>query len=70
LAEDHRAWLCSHGYAVPTVADVVHTKVSVLDEYCAPFAGYSLYNPQRRHASRALGALVEHMRVAQETART
>lgn len=42
------------------------TLVSVLDEFCTPFAGYSLYYPQRRHASRALGALVEHMRVLQD----
>ena len=39
------------------------TLVSVLDEFCTPFAGYSLYYPQRRHASRALNALVEHTRV-------
>jgi len=36
--------------------------VSVLKEFCAPFSGYYLYYPQRRSASRALQALVEHVR--------
>jgi DNA-binding transcriptional LysR family regulator len=36
--------------------------VSVLSEFCAPFPGYYLYYPQRRSASRALRALVEHVR--------
>lgn len=36
--------------------------VSVLEEFCAPFPGYYLYYPQRRHASRALRALIEHLR--------
>jgi len=36
--------------------------VSVLKEFCAPFAGYYLYYPQRRSASRALQALIEHSR--------
>ena len=36
--------------------------VSVLDEYCAPFPGYYLYYPQRRQASKALRALIEHLR--------
>jgi DNA-binding transcriptional LysR family regulator len=36
--------------------------VSVLKEYCAPFPGYYLYYPQRRSASRALRALIEHVR--------
>lgn len=35
--------------------------VSVLEEFCAPFPGYYLYYPQRRHASRALRALIEHL---------
>jgi len=35
--------------------------VTVLEEFCAPFPGYYLYYPQRRHASRALRALVEHL---------
>ena len=36
--------------------------VSVLKEFCALFPGYYLYYPQRRSASRALRALVEHVR--------
>jgi DNA-binding transcriptional LysR family regulator len=36
--------------------------VSVLKEYCTPFPGYYLYYPQRRHASRALRAFIEHLR--------
>lgn len=36
--------------------------VRVLEEYCEPFAGYYLYYPQRRHASRALRALIDHLR--------
>lgn len=37
--------------------------VSVLEEFCAPFPGYYLYYPQRRHASGALQALIEHLRL-------
>ena len=37
--------------------------VSVLEQFCAPFPGYYLYYPQRRQASRALRALIEHLRV-------
>ena len=36
--------------------------LSVLNVFCAPFGGYYLYYPQRRSASRALEALVEHGR--------
>ena len=36
--------------------------VSVLEEFCAAFPGYYLYYPQRRQASRALRALIEHVR--------
>jgi DNA-binding transcriptional LysR family regulator len=36
--------------------------VSVLEDFCAPFPGYYLYYPQRRHASRALRALIDHLR--------
>jgi len=36
--------------------------VSVLAEFCAPFPGYYLYYPQRRHASRTLRALIDHVR--------
>jgi DNA-binding transcriptional LysR family regulator len=38
------------------------TLVRVLDEFCDPFPGYYLYYPQRQHASRALRALIEHLR--------
>lgn len=36
--------------------------VSILEQFCAPFPGYYLYYPQRRQASRALRALIEHLR--------
>jgi DNA-binding transcriptional LysR family regulator len=36
--------------------------VRVLEQYCGTFPGYYLYYPQRRHASRALRALIEHLR--------
>ena len=36
--------------------------VEVLAEFCAPFPGYYLYYPQRRHASPALRALVGYLR--------
>ena len=36
--------------------------VRVLERFCEPFPGYYLYYPQRRHASRALRAFVEHLR--------
>lgn len=35
--------------------------VSVLEEFCAPFPGYYLYYPERRQASRALRALIDHL---------
>jgi DNA-binding transcriptional LysR family regulator len=38
--------------------------VRVLDRFCEPFPGYYLYYPQRRHASRALRAFVDHVRHA------
>ena len=38
--------------------------VEVLAEFCAPFPGYYLYYPQRRHASPALRALVGYLRYA------
>jgi len=37
--------------------------VRVLEKFCEPFAGYYLYYPQRRHASRALRALIDHVRL-------
>ena len=36
--------------------------VSVLEKFCTPFAGYYLYYPQRRQASRALRALIDHLK--------
>jgi DNA-binding transcriptional LysR family regulator len=38
--------------------------VSVLDDFSTPFPGFYLYYPQRRHASPALQALVEHLRAS------
>lgn len=35
--------------------------VSILEEFCMPFPGYYLYYPQRRQASRALRALIDHL---------
>ena len=42
--------------------------VPVLAAYCEPFPGYYLYYPQRRHASPALRALIEHLRRHREGA--
>lgn len=36
--------------------------VRVLEDWCAPFAGYHLYYPSRRHASPAFGVIVEALR--------
>jgi DNA-binding transcriptional LysR family regulator len=36
--------------------------VAVLEEFCTPFPGFYLYYPQRKHASRALQAFVDHLR--------
>jgi DNA-binding transcriptional LysR family regulator len=36
--------------------------VAVLEEFSTPFPGFYLYYPQRRHASPALRALVDHLR--------
>ena len=38
----------------------------VLTEFCEPFPGYYLYYPQRRHASPALHALIDHLRRARQ----
>jgi DNA-binding transcriptional LysR family regulator len=43
--------------------------VPVLREFCEPFPGYYLYYPQRRHASPALRALIDHLRRAKRPAR-
>lgn len=40
--------------------------VPVLEAFCEPFPGYYLYYPQRRHASPALRALVDHLRRARQ----
>jgi DNA-binding transcriptional LysR family regulator len=36
--------------------------VRVLEKFCESFPGYYLYYPQRRHASRALRALIDYLR--------
>jgi DNA-binding transcriptional LysR family regulator len=36
--------------------------VRVLEDWCAPFAGYFLYYPSRRHQPAALSALIETLR--------
>ena len=38
--------------------------VAVLEEFSAPVPGFYLYYPQRRHATPALRALIEHLRAA------
>jgi DNA-binding transcriptional LysR family regulator len=43
--------------------------VSMLDKFCAPFPGYYLYYPQRRQASRALRALIDHLKRWRRTTR-
>ena len=43
--------------------------VPVLEEFSTPFPGFYLYYPQRRHASPALRALVEHLRGARAAGR-
>jgi DNA-binding transcriptional LysR family regulator len=42
--------------------------VPVLEEFCTPFPGYYLYYPERRHASPALRALIDHLRCARQPA--
>ena len=36
--------------------------VTVLDKFCEPFPGYFLYYPQRKQASRALLAFIDHVK--------
>lgn len=43
--------------------------VRVLEKFCAPFPGYYLYYPHRRHASRALQAFVHYLRNARRANR-
>jgi len=40
--------------------------VPVLEEFCEPFPGYYLFYPQRRHATPALRALIDHLRRARQ----
>ena len=44
--------------------------VAVLEEFSTPFPGYSLYYPQRRHASPALRAFVDFLRKTRRKARS
>jgi DNA-binding transcriptional LysR family regulator len=41
--------------------------VRVLDDWCAPFAGYHLYYPTRRQHTPAFAAMVEHLRYRGKT---
>jgi DNA-binding transcriptional LysR family regulator len=43
--------------------------VPVLEKFCEPFAGYYLFYAQRRHASPALRALIDHLRKARQAGR-
>ncbi len=43
--------------------------VPVLEKFCEPFSGYYLFYPQRRHASSALRAFIEHLRTWRQAAR-
>jgi len=43
--------------------------VSVLQKFCDPFPGYYLFYPERRHASPALRALIDHLRASRKAAR-
>lgn len=36
--------------------------IRVLEDWCAPFPGYHLYYPSRRHSSPALGVLIDALR--------
>jgi DNA-binding transcriptional LysR family regulator len=40
---------------------------AVLEAFCAPFAGYYLYYPQRRQAAPALRALIDYLRRTRRT---
>ena len=43
--------------------------VPVLEKFCEPFPGYYLFYPQRRHASPALRALIDHLRGSRQAGR-
>ena len=38
------------------------TLIRVLEDWCAPFSGYHLYYPNRRHASPAFALVVDALR--------
>jgi DNA-binding transcriptional LysR family regulator len=44
--------------------------VPVLQKFCEPFPGYYLFYPERRHASPALRALIDHLRASRKAARS
>jgi DNA-binding transcriptional LysR family regulator len=52
-------------YVAPQIA--TGTLVRVLEDWCAPFAGYFLYHPSRRQQSPALSALIETLRLSRPT---
>jgi len=52
-------------YVAPQIAS--GTLVRVLEDWCAPFAGYFLYHPSRRQQSPALSALIETLRLSRPT---
>jgi DNA-binding transcriptional LysR family regulator len=43
--------------------------ISVLDDYCKPFAGYSIYYPSRRQMPPALSAFIEALRLSSKRLR-
>jgi DNA-binding transcriptional LysR family regulator len=47
-------------HAMPHVRD--GRLVRVLEDWCAPFPGYHLYYPSRRHSSSALSVLIDALR--------
>jgi len=48
-------------YVAPQMAS--GALVRVLEDWCAPFAGYFLYHPSRRQQSPALSAVIETLRL-------
>jgi DNA-binding transcriptional LysR family regulator len=48
-------------YVAPQIAS--GALVSVLEDWCPPFAGYFLYHPSRRQQPAALSALIETLRL-------
>ena len=48
-------------YVAPQIAS--GALVRVLEDWCAPFAGYFLYHPSRRQQSPALSAVIETLRL-------